>query len=78
MELHHSADGSHLLHILLALFHFVLELLLLLGGVGLVCLAVGLSGHCQLLLLAGQVVGFLGCLQLWGEERMDVGLTRTP
>jgi len=67
-----QGGGSHLLHVLLALFHFVLELLLLLWGVGLLCLAVGFPGHRQLLLLAGQVVGFLGCLQLWGGERRDI------
>lgn len=68
---------SHLLHILLALFHFVLELFLLLRSVGLIRLAVGFAGHGQLLLLACQVIGFLGCLQLWGRQGRDIRVAVT-
>ena len=53
---------QHLLHILLALVHFILQLLLLLGCDRLLRLAIHLPGHGQLLLFAGQMVGLLGCL----------------
>lgn len=72
-----QSTASHLLHILFALFHFVLELLLLLRSVGLICLAVGFAGHGQLLLLARQVIGFLGCLQLWGQQGSDIRVVVT-
>lgn len=72
-----QGSASHLLHVLLALFHFVLELLLLLRGVGLIRLAVGFPGHGQLLLLARQVIGFLGCLQLWGGQGRDIRVAVT-
>lgn len=72
-----QGSASHLLHVLLAFFHFVLELLLLFRSVGLICLAVGFAGHGQLLLLACQVIGFLGCLQLWGQQGRDIRVVVT-
>lgn len=57
-------SSSHLLHILFAFVHFLMEFLLLVWCDRSLGLAVGLSGCSQLLLLAGHVVRFLSCLHL--------------
>lgn len=56
---------SHLLHILFAFVHFLVQFLLLVWCDRSLGLAVGLSGCSQLLLLAGHVVRFLSCLHLY-------------
>ena len=60
---------SHLLDILFAFVHFLVEFLLLVWSDRSLSLAIGLSGCSQLLLLAGHVVGFFGCLHLRAQAK---------
>jgi len=59
-----SGRRSHLLGVLLAFVHFLVEFLQLVGGHRGLFPSVGLSGGRQLLLFAGHVVGLLGSLEL--------------